>query len=221
MIEEPDLHDTVPIPISKAQLKYAQEEAKLWKELVISSENANINLARVVEMVEQFASAGLPSDEAQLDQEEDPSISERSAKLEEQSGLMAESLVRRAKPPTTLTYAESRLILEAMGIPCIESSIPYEAEALASSLVLHGFADFVGSEDTVSRSSLCANSALIVVTWFSVGCSRVQRSLIAQHNKPEGTSASNPTFRGNGFGLVARCLCRRSNLNGDRLCPAS
>jgi len=33
-------------------------------------------------------------------------------------------------------------------VPCIESTGPYEAEALASSLVLNGCADYVASEDT-------------------------------------------------------------------------
>ncbi|KAF9236642.1 PIN domain-like protein [Melanogaster broomeanus] len=46
------------------------------------------------------------------------------------------------------TYEESKEILRAMGVPCIESTGPFEAEALASSLVLHGHADYVASEDT-------------------------------------------------------------------------
>ncbi|KAG8681610.1 hypothetical protein FRC09_017361 [Ceratobasidium sp. 395] len=61
---------------------------------------------------------------------------------------MVASLMRRANPPTTATYTESRLILEAMGVPCIESPMHYEAEALASSLVISGLADLVGSEDS-------------------------------------------------------------------------
>ncbi|CAE6518599.1 unnamed protein product [Rhizoctonia solani] len=145
--------DTPVIPISRVQLKYTQEEAKLWKQLVALPETPTVDLAQVVEMVEQFASVELPkdetpSDEITLEEEAEPPISERSAKLEEQSGLMAASFARRANPPTPLTYAESRLILEAMGIPCVQSSLPYEAEALACSLVLNGLADFVGSEDT-------------------------------------------------------------------------
>ncbi|KAH7340650.1 PIN domain-like protein [Rhizoctonia solani] len=145
--------DTPVIPISRVQLKYTQEEAKLWKQLVASSESTTVDLAHVVEMVEQFASVELPDDEvssdkAPLEEQVEPPISEHSAKLEEQSGLMFASLVRRSNAPTALTYAESRLILEAMGIPCIQSDFPYEAEALACSLVLNGLADFVGSEDT-------------------------------------------------------------------------
>ncbi|CAE6484392.1 unnamed protein product [Rhizoctonia solani] len=146
-------NDTPVIPISRVQLKYTQEEAKLWKQLVTSSETTAVDLAHVVEIVEQFASVELPNDESPndevvLEEQVEPLISEHSAKLEEQSGLMFASLARRANAPTSLTYAESRLILEAMGIPCIQSDFPYEAEALACSLVLNGLADFVGSEDT-------------------------------------------------------------------------
>ncbi|KAJ1310004.1 hypothetical protein OPQ81_006760 [Rhizoctonia solani] len=148
-----NIQDAPIIPISRVQLKYTQEETELWKQLARTSDNTTMDLSRVVEMVEQFASVELPNDEFPTDEvaveeEVEPPISERSAKLEEQSSLMAASYERRANPPTALTYAEARLILEAMGVPCIQSSLPYEAEALACSLVLNGLADFVGSEDT-------------------------------------------------------------------------
>ncbi|CAE6493695.1 unnamed protein product [Rhizoctonia solani] len=146
------VQDAPIIPISRVQLKYTQEEAKLWNQLVTPSDDSSVDLARVVDVVEQLTTLELPQDEVSSDEvtpeEMESPISERSAKLEEQSGLMAASLVRRANPPTALNYAESRLILEAMGIPCLESYLPYEAEALACSLVLNGLADFVGSEDT-------------------------------------------------------------------------
>ncbi|KAG1823472.1 PIN domain-like protein [Suillus subaureus] len=70
------------------------------------------------------------------------------ATLAEKSGALSESYARRASPPTTQTYEESKEILRAMGVPCIESEGPFEAEALASSLVIHGIADYVASEDT-------------------------------------------------------------------------
>ena len=148
------IQDDPAIAISRVQLKYTQEEAELWKQLVTVSDSTTVDMAHAVEMVEQFTSVELPgdeipTDEPALEEELEPPISERSAKLEERSGHMAASFERRANPPTTLTYAESRLILEAMGIPCIQSSLPYEAEALACSLVLNGLADVVGSEDTV------------------------------------------------------------------------
>jgi flap endonuclease-1 len=70
------------------------------------------------------------------------------ASLAEKSGVLSESYARRSSPPTTQTYEESKEILRAMGVPCIESEGPFEAEALASSLVIHGIADYVASEDT-------------------------------------------------------------------------
>ncbi|OCH86804.1 PIN domain-like protein [Obba rivulosa] len=70
------------------------------------------------------------------------------AALEEKSTLMSESYRRRTSPPTQETYEQCREILEAMGVPCIVSDGPYEAEALASALVLQGHADYVASEDT-------------------------------------------------------------------------
>lgn len=68
--------------------------------------------------------------------------------LAEKSDVLSESYARRSSPPTTQTYEESKEILRAMGVPCIESEGPFEAEALASSLVIHGMADYVASEDT-------------------------------------------------------------------------
>lgn len=79
------------------------------------------------------------------------------AMLAERSNTISESYARRSNPPTVQTYEESREILRAMGVPCIESEGPFEAEALASSLVIHGVADYVASEDTVwpSRKPKC------------------------------------------------------------------
>lgn len=71
------------------------------------------------------------------------------AMLAERSSTISESYARRSNPPTVQTYEESKEILRAMGVPCIESEGPFEAEALASSLVIHGMADYVASEDTV------------------------------------------------------------------------
>ncbi|QRV86376.1 XPG i-region domain-containing protein [Ceratobasidium sp. AG-Ba] len=155
------------IPISRVQLKYTQEESRLWEQLVPRSEGSKIDISSVVEQAKQLASVDLPKDELDIeapgedieeaakeategdkDTEETASISEWASSLEEQSGHMVASLTRRANPPSNSTYTESRLILEAMGVPCIESPMHYEAEALASSIVINGLADFVGSEDT-------------------------------------------------------------------------
>lgn len=69
--------------------------------------------------------------------------------LTRKSQLMKQSYDRRTHPPTKQTYDECKDILKAMGLPCLEVDGPYEAEALASSLVLNGYADYVASEDTV------------------------------------------------------------------------
>ncbi|KAG6808507.1 hypothetical protein H0H93_016838, partial [Arthromyces matolae] len=69
-------------------------------------------------------------------------------KLVRTSDLMSASFERRMNPPTAQTYTESKEILQAMGVPCLETLGAYEAEALASSLVLNGHADYVISEDT-------------------------------------------------------------------------
>ncbi|THH00986.1 hypothetical protein EW026_g1620 [Hermanssonia centrifuga] len=69
--------------------------------------------------------------------------------LAERSSLLSESYERRTNPPTTDTYNESLEILRAMGVPCLQCRGPFEAEALASSMVLQGYADYVATEDTV------------------------------------------------------------------------
>ena len=65
-----------------------------------------------------------------------------------QSRGMSNSFERRTNLPTATTYRESREILEAMGIRCVESEGEVEAEGLASAMVLCGHADYVASEDT-------------------------------------------------------------------------
>jgi flap endonuclease-1 len=71
------------------------------------------------------------------------------ADLTQTSNVMFESYQRRTNPPTTQTYEDSKSIIQAMGVPCIDAVGPFEAEALASSIVLSGLADYVASEDTV------------------------------------------------------------------------
>lgn len=62
---------------------------------------------------------------------------------------LLESYSRRQSPPTSLTYDESRIVLNAMRVPVVEAPYPYEAEGVAASLCINGLADFVASEDTV------------------------------------------------------------------------
>ena len=78
-----------------------------------------------------------------------PDATEMLASLAQQSEALTKSYEKRNNPPTEQTYEESKIIIRAMGVPCIETAVPYEAEALAASLVRHGLADYVASEDTV------------------------------------------------------------------------
>ncbi|CDO70482.1 hypothetical protein BN946_scf184569.g25 [Trametes cinnabarina] len=106
--------------LSKSQHGLVVDEGKLWEQLVSSD-----NFQSVETAVGSLASS-----------------------LEARSRVLSESYARRTNPPTSATYEQSREILQAMGIPCVEPSGPYEAEALAASIVLNGFADYVASEDT-------------------------------------------------------------------------
>jgi flap endonuclease-1 len=112
----------VQAAMSKTQYQLTLEEGKLWEKLT-------------------------DPDEA-VDHDESPTVAIL-ASLREKSSFMVQSYHRRNNPPTEITYKESKSILHAMGVPCIESTGPFEAEALASALVLNGCADYVASEDTV------------------------------------------------------------------------
>jgi flap endonuclease-1 len=112
----------VQAAMSRTQYQLTLEEGKLWEKL-----------------------AG-PDEAVDLDESPTDSIL---ASLREKSSFMVQSYHRRNNPPTEITYEESKNILRAMGVPCIDSTGPYEAEALASTLVLNGCADYVASEDTV------------------------------------------------------------------------
>ncbi|KAF4564711.1 hypothetical protein EYR40_010883 [Pleurotus pulmonarius] len=70
------------------------------------------------------------------------------SELTKQSEILSLSYDRRIDSPTPQTYAECKSIIGAMGIPSVDTTGPFEAEALASSLVLNGYADYVVSEDT-------------------------------------------------------------------------
>ena len=74
--------------------------------------------------------------------------------LANKSFLMSTSFLRRTNTPTNQTYQESKEILQAMGIPCIDATDATEAEALASAIVHQGLADFVATEDTVRKQHL-------------------------------------------------------------------
>ncbi|KAF8318401.1 PIN domain-like protein [Clavulina sp. PMI_390] len=68
--------------------------------------------------------------------------------LAARSEAVGQSYQRTSDLPKEETFAESKIMIEALGIPWIEAEGEYEAEGIASSLVKHGIADYVGSEDT-------------------------------------------------------------------------
>jgi len=116
--------------LSKAQYEITVKESKFWTDCITS-------LTSDVPALLAEENGLLKHSEGQLDT------------LLDKSYTMASMYERRTNIPTQETYREAKCILKAMGIPCIEVNGAYEAEALASSMVLAGLADYVVSEDTV------------------------------------------------------------------------
>ncbi|KAJ7512640.1 PIN domain-like protein [Mycena galericulata] len=110
----------VEYSMTKSQIQLMADEEKFWEDLV--SPDSDLS---------------------------DPqSAKEALTTLSYRADVMSQSYQRRTNPPTTQTYDESKELLRTMGVPCIDTTGTYEAEALASSLVINGLADFVASEDT-------------------------------------------------------------------------
>ncbi|KAJ7728440.1 hypothetical protein DFH07DRAFT_851193, partial [Mycena maculata] len=109
----------VEYSMTKSQIQLTADEGKFWEDLVSDSQSPK------------------------------ESPKETLITLWYRADVMSQSYQRRTNPPTTQTYDESKELLRAMGVPCIDTTGTYEAEALASSLVIHGYADYVVSEDTV------------------------------------------------------------------------
>ncbi|KAF9051301.1 PIN domain-like protein [Panaeolus papilionaceus] len=68
--------------------------------------------------------------------------------IQHKSYTMSSSFERRTNAPRESTYNESKALLRAAGIPCINAPSAVEAEAFAAAIVMGGYAEFVGSEDT-------------------------------------------------------------------------
>lgn len=156
-----------PAAMSKTQYQLTVEEGKLWEKL---------------------------TDPEEASDHDDPTETILTS-LREKSGFMVQSLVRRSTPPTGITYEESKTILHAMGVPCIDTIGPYEAEALASSLVLNGCADYVASEDTVRRGAQPL-SCPSLTKLFSVGCADLWGTSSSQHHKQRKTPLAYFRLRG-------------------------
>ncbi|KAG2008412.1 flap endonuclease-1 [Coprinopsis cinerea AmutBmut pab1-1] len=95
-----------------------------------------------------FQMSSLSLDAVHQDPDHFKDIVARSSLLLDKSCKMSVSFKRRCNLPNTDTYNESKDIIRAMGVPIIDAPLETEGEGLASSIVLHGDADFVVSEDT-------------------------------------------------------------------------
>lgn len=111
---------TAEYAMSKTQSQLTKEEGKIWEQLASYKASPTATTSPLPALMT----------------------------LTQKSRIISTSYIRTASPASAKTYMESREIISAMGVPCIITEGAYEAEALASSLVLHGHADFVASEDT-------------------------------------------------------------------------
>lgn len=108
----------------------------------------SVNLSqsqRDIALAESKLWAALPNESDDLED-----IISTASLLATRSELVSRSYRRSSELPNAQTYLESKEIIEAMGTRWIEALDSYEAEAVASSIVLNGLADYVASEDTVS-----------------------------------------------------------------------
>ena len=150
-VKEPSTTTKTPtIALSKRQKQLALEERQLWNKIIDSSSGQELEGVSVDSTDD--ASAG-----------ESESVDDAIDALALKSHAVAKSYTRLANGPTYLTFLQSKSLLRAMGIPVIVTQGAYEAEAVASSIVKNGYADYVASEDTVScfpPSSASASSFL-------------------------------------------------------------
>ncbi len=178
--------------LSKNQQSLTDEEGKLWDMI---AESATVD--SVPESITKYAQD-----------------------LEAKSAVLSESFQRRQYPPTQSTYAESREILHAMGIPCIEPVGAFEGEALAASLVLNGHADYVVSEDTVSPLDGSSQPAT-TDTLVNAGRDRIRRPTDPQHHQQRRASLPHRgQRRPHGARAGRRCLRRLRALGRHRLLHA-
>lgn len=128
--EEQDDETKVTQELSQAQRLLVAEEEWIWKRLL------------------EVASEGETAEETTIEE-----VSLLAHELEGKSAKILTSYERHKNPPPGEVYCQSRIVLQAMGVPCIDAEGGIEGEALASAIVRDGFADVVASEDTVGHSS--------------------------------------------------------------------
>jgi len=109
--------------MSRNQSVLSEEEDSIWNCLLYSSESTDESESVATVLQDQLST------------------------LENKSNTMADMFERR-RPPDQSTYDESKLMLRALGVPCLDSPFATEGEAYAAALVLSGRADYVASEDT-------------------------------------------------------------------------
>ncbi|KAL4072496.1 PIN domain-like protein [Scleroderma yunnanense] len=148
----PVTSDFMPDP-TEAGIEYAMSKSQL---------QMTMDEGRIWKLI---ASSSLP-----------PEAEETLMSLASKSSTISYSYYRRTNLPSSETYDECKEIIHSMGVPCIAATGSFEAEALASSLVIHGHADFVASEDTdvlvygapLIRNIANRDSPLIVVSGSDV-----------------------------------------------------
>jgi flap endonuclease-1 len=137
--------------MTKAQNQLTTDEGKVWEEIASS-------MSMYAKPAVSTASLDFPT-----------STIDDIHTLADKSFVMSTSFLRRTHLPTDQTYRESKEILQAMGIRCIDATDAIEAEALASAIVHKGLADFVVTEDTVRKQHLIDNlSSRILLVFFSL-----------------------------------------------------
>ena len=128
--EEQDDETKVTQELSQAQRLLVTEEEWIWKRLLEAATEEETAKEKTVEDVSLLA-----------------------RELEDKSAKILTSYERHKNPPPGEVYYQSRIVLQAMGVPCVDAKGGIEGEALASAIVRDGLADVVASEDTVGRSS--------------------------------------------------------------------
>ncbi|KAF9530155.1 PIN domain-like protein [Crepidotus variabilis] len=128
--------DRVERLMSKTQNELTLTEGSVWKDCIQVLTSASTLVDDTLDRVHPASSSANQDAEARLDT------------LLERSSTIAASYERRSNAPTAKTYQQSRDVLAAMGICTLEVSGAFEAEALASTMVLAGLGDYVISEDT-------------------------------------------------------------------------
>lgn len=147
---------SLPLPRRSTEVPSAlvSTEEQAQEELVFSRRQCELTLEEGRVWDELTQASAMSTHQPTLDNFVLCAAEERLDTLSSRSEIVAESYQRRMYVPTRNTYLESMEILEAMGVPCYEIEGAHEGEALASSLVHQGLADYVVSEDSVCLSVL-------------------------------------------------------------------